>query len=53
MTTPLLLLILRIAGAALLLAFFAAVGWYLWQDLRATRQVMTGQGVRHLWQIVQ
>ena len=45
MTTPLLLLILRIAGAALLLAFFAAVGWYLWQDLRATRQVMTGQGV--------
>ncbi len=45
MTTPALLLILRIAGAALLLAFFAAVGWYLRQDLRATRQVMTGQGV--------
>lgn len=45
MTTPVLLLVLRIAGAVLLLAFFAAVGWYLRQDLRATRQVMTGQGV--------
>ena len=45
MTTPVLLLVLRIAGAGLLLVFFAAVGWYLYQDLRATRQAMTGPGV--------
>ena len=44
MTTPVLLLILRIGGAVLLLAFFAAIGWYLRQDLRATRRAMTGQG---------
>ncbi len=45
MTTPVLLLLLRVVGAVLLLAFFGAIGWYLRQDLRATRQAMTGQGV--------
>ena len=44
MTTPVLLLLLRIISAVLLLAFFAAVGWYLRQDLRATRRAMSGQG---------
>ena len=32
MTTPVLLFTLRIISAVLLLAFFAAVGWYLRQD---------------------
>ena len=44
MTTPVLLFTLRIISAVLLLAFFAAVGWYLRQDLRATRRAMSGQG---------
>ena len=44
MTTPVLLLSLRVVGAVLLLAFFGGVGWFLWRDLRATRRAMTGQG---------
>lgn len=44
MTMPVLLFTLRIISAVLLLAFFAAVGWYLRQDLRATRRAMSGQG---------
>ena len=44
MSTTLLLLFLRIGSAALLLAFFGAIGWYLWQDLRVTRRTMAGQG---------
>lgn len=44
MSTPLILLLLRIGSAVLLLAFFGAIGWYLWQDLRVTRRTMAGQG---------
>ncbi len=44
MSTPLILLLLRIGSAVLLLAFFGAIGWYLWQDLRVTRRAMSGQG---------
>lgn len=44
MTPPVLFLLLRLLGAALLLLFFGLVGWYVWRDLRATRQAMSGQG---------
>ena len=44
MSTTVLLLLLRIGSAALLLAFFGAIGWTLWRDLRATRRAMAGQG---------
>ncbi len=45
MTTPLLLLLLRFASVALLLAFAGLLGWFLYQDLRSTRRAMTGQGI--------
>lgn len=43
MSPELALFIVRVAGAVLLLAFFSLVAWFLYRDLRVTRQLMTGR----------
>ena len=40
MSTTVLLLFLRIGSAALVLAFFGASGWYLWQNVGVTRRMV-------------
>jgi hypothetical protein len=44
MSATLLLFLVRVGSAALLLAFLGLIAWFLYQDLRLTRQGMAGQG---------
>lgn len=44
MSTAGVLFLIRAGSAVLLLTFVGLIGWLLFQDLRAARQAMTGQG---------
>jgi pSer/pThr/pTyr-binding forkhead associated (FHA) protein len=43
MTPAISLLLLRLAGAAVLLTFFGLIGWYIYQDVRLTAAALAAQ----------
>jgi pSer/pThr/pTyr-binding forkhead associated (FHA) protein len=43
MSPEIVLLLLRLSGAAVLLAFFGLIGWYLYQDVRFTSAALMAQ----------
>jgi pSer/pThr/pTyr-binding forkhead associated (FHA) protein len=43
MSPEIVLLLLRLAGAAVLLAFFGLIGWYIYQDVRLTSAALAAQ----------
>lgn len=43
MTPVITLLLLRLAGAVVLLAFFGLIGWYIYQDVRLTSATLAAQ----------
>jgi len=43
MTPELSLLILRLLGAAVLLAFFGLIGWFIYRDMQATMESLAAQ----------
>jgi len=47
MEPGLILLILRLLGAAVLLGFLGAIAWLIYRDMQATVAVVAAQGERH------
>jgi pSer/pThr/pTyr-binding forkhead associated (FHA) protein len=43
MSPEIVLLLLRLAGAAVLLAFFGLIGWYIYQDVRLASAALAAQ----------